>query len=117
MTVIQEFIDRLKTGDFFIPVCKSCGKRAWPPATFCPVCLSQTTLKRIDRIGVVVEFASSHLKNIEGVFGVIDIDGIRLVGAIKAHKISLGMPVKLVTCGLNEEGSPYYDFEPFEAGP
>lgn len=116
MRVIQEFLDSLKTGEFRVPICKSCRKKAWPPAKLCPVCLSSTSLEKIERIGVVIEFAKSQVKNREGSFGVIDIDGIRLVGALKADKISSGMKMRMVACGVSEDCSPFYDFEPLEGG-
>lgn len=116
MRVIQEFLDSLKTGEFRVPICKSCGRKAWPPAKLCPVCLSNTSLEKVESVGIVIEFAKSHVKNKEGSFGILDIDGIRLVGALKTDKISSGMRMRMVECGISEDGSPFYDFAPLESG-
>lgn len=58
-----------------------------------------------------MEFANSHIKNREGIFGVINIDGIRIIGGLKIENPYAGMKIKLSVCGLHKDGSPYYDFD------
>jgi uncharacterized OB-fold protein len=111
MKDIREFLESIAAGEFKIPVCGSCGARAWPPSKSCPNCYSHTMLERIDPIGTLIEFAISNVRNREGAFGVIDIDGIKIVGGLKTQRPSAGMKMKLSACGLREDGSPFYDFE------
>lgn len=111
---MQEFLDSLKAGKFMIPVCRSCSYRVWPPSRSCPACLSETAMQEVETIGNLVEFSTSHVRAREGVFGVIDMGGIRLVGGLKEGKLVHGMKVKMSTCGLSDDGSPYYDFLPAE---
>ncbi|HEV8386651.1 MAG TPA: hypothetical protein VGQ03_03420 [Nitrososphaera sp.] len=68
-------------------------------------------MERIDPIGTLIEFATSNVRNREGVFGLIDIDGIKIVGGLRTEKPSAGMKMKMSGCGLREDGSPFYDFE------
>jgi len=79
---MQEFLDYIKKGDFRIYVCALCKKKIWPPFKYCPKCLSKAHLLKIDGNGVLLEFTFSHLKNIGGVFGIVEIGGIRMVGSI-----------------------------------
>ena len=108
---MQEFLDYIKKGDFRIYVCASCKKKIWPPFKYCPKCLSKAHLLKIDRNGVLLEFTFSHLENIGGVFGIVEIRGIRLVGSIFGGPLRQGMKVKMIKCGINPDGSPFYHFE------
>jgi metal-sulfur cluster biosynthetic enzyme len=64
--------------------------------------------------GTLIEYAVSHVRGREGTFGVVDLGGIRIVGLIKAQTLRVGMTLKMSACGLLEDGSPYYEFEPKE---
>src|SRR5688572_30554911 len=75
--LMQGFIEHLKKGEFRMPVCNSCGSKAWPPSSRCPHCLSKTSLKKIETTGTLIEFTSSHVKGKEGVFGLVDMSGIK----------------------------------------
>lgn len=114
---MQEFIERLRKGEFCLPVCTSCGSSAWPPSQFCSRCLSKTRLKKIVNAGgIVAEFAVSHVRDREGVFGVIDLDsGVRLVGSIECLQqdvVHEGMKVKMSRCGVRPDGTAFYSFVP-----
>jgi uncharacterized OB-fold protein len=108
---MQEFLGFIRKGEFRIYVCNSCKRKIWPPFQYCPKCLSKADLKKIERKGVLLEFAFSHLKGIEGVFGIVDISGIRLMGSIFGQPLRHGMKVTLVKCGINPDGSIFYHFK------
>jgi hypothetical protein len=40
------------------------------------------------------------------------LDGIRIVGAISGELLYEGMEVRMTSCGITQDGSVYYDFEP-----
>jgi hypothetical protein len=45
-------------------------------------------------------------------FGVIDIEGIKLVGSLRPSTMpQVGMSVKIVNCGLSSDDTPFYEFE------
>lgn len=115
MKPIREFLESIAAGEFKIPQCTTCGHRAWPPSRSCPKCYSRTELKSIDPVGILVEFANSNIRNKGGIFGVIDIDGIKIVGGLKTENPHAGMKLKMSACGLNKDGSPYYDFDSAQA--
>jgi uncharacterized OB-fold protein len=106
---MQEFLDSLRKGEFKVPVCISCSAIAWPPSRFCSKCYSPTLLQKIKTSGILVEFANSNIKNKQGTFGLVNIDGIRLVGKIKCERPQIGITVEMAKCGI-EDGSPFYDF-------
>jgi uncharacterized OB-fold protein len=110
----SEFLKSLQKGVFMVPVCTSCGEKAWPPAARCPSCLSETKLAKVSTAGKVVELAVSHVKGHEGAFGIVELDGFRLVGSFGDAKLKEGMKVKMSKCGIGPDGSPYYHFEPAE---
>jgi hypothetical protein len=89
---MQEFLDYIRKGEFRIHVCASCKKKIWPPSRYCPECLS-------------------YLKNIEGMFGIVDLSGIRLVGSIFGRPLRHGMEVTMIKCGINSDGSIFYHFK------
>lgn len=97
-----------------VPVCTSCGKKAWPPSARCPSCLSKTRFAKVATAGTLVEFAASHVRGREGTFGIVEMDGFRLVGSIGDAKLREGMKVKMSKCGVGPDGTPYYHFEPVE---
>ena len=48
----------------------------------------------------------------EGVFGIVDICGIRVVGSIAGDPLRHGMKVKMTKCGITTNGSVFYQFQP-----
>jgi uncharacterized OB-fold protein len=110
----SEFLKSLQKGVFVVPVCTSCGKKAWPPSARCPSCLSGTKFVKVRTAGKLVEFAASHIKGREGTFGIVELDGFRIVGSVGGTKLKEGMKVKMTKCGVGPDGSPYYHFEAAE---
>ena len=110
MNEMREYIEFLRGGEFRIPVCASCSSRVWPPSKICPKCHSNASLQKFEATGILIEFADSHVKNREGSFGIIDMDGIRIVGSLKAANPHVGMKMKMAACGVREDGGPFYDF-------
>ncbi|MEO9364338.1 MAG: zinc ribbon domain-containing protein [Nitrososphaera sp.] len=109
------FVERLKKGEFLVPVCTTCGKRAWPPSPSCPECFGKTALKKVGKIGMLVEFATSYVRGHEGVFGIIEMDGFRLVGSLDNGNLRKGLKVEMDRCGVDAEGTPFYHFIPATA--
>ena len=62
----------------------------------------------------MIEFAESHVKNKKGVFGVINVAGITLIAGFRTDKLVEGMKVRMAACGIHDDGTPFYDFEPYE---
>lgn len=90
-------------------MCKKCGKKAWPPSPTCPECYSKTALKKVSSRGVLVEFAASHVRGREGIFGIVQMDGFRLVGSFENAELAQGISVRMVECGIKDD-TPYYLF-------
>lgn len=111
---IREFEHSLEMHEFRIPECTRCGQIVWPPSKLCPKCYSITKPRSLQPTGTLMEFTLSHVKDRKGQFGVVDLSGIRIVGLIKAQTPRVGMTLKMASCGLLEDGSPYYEFEPEE---
>jgi hypothetical protein len=38
--------------------------------------------------------------------------GIRIIGFISGESLYKGMQVRMTSCGITQDGSAYYDFEP-----
>ena len=112
MIFLQEFIDSLMKGEFRLPVCNLCKAKVWPPSYYCPKCLSQTSLQIVDTNGTLVYFTTSYLKGREGSYGLVEMSGIRLIGSFDSPGLKEGLQVKMITCGLKPEGTPFYFFEP-----
>jgi len=112
---LERFIEVLKKGKFRLPLCVSCGVIAWPPSQRCPQCLSRTLLRRVETTGILLEFTSSHIKGKEGIFGVVEISGIRLVGSFSKAQLKEGMKVRMTKCGIKLDGTVFYRFEPARA--
>ena len=96
-----------------VPVCKSCGKKAWPPLMHCPLCFAETRLEPMGCDGVLEELATSHVSGHEGAFGIVKMDGFRVVGSLdgQLHK---GEKVRMTECGVGPDGSPFYRFSASE---
>jgi uncharacterized OB-fold protein len=110
--MIQEFIKDLKKGEFRITTCTSCAFKVWPPTSRCPRCLSKTSLKKIEMTGILLEFTRSHVKGSEGIYGIVEIDGIKLVGSFGSTNVKEGMKVRMSKCELRPDGAASYSFEP-----
>lgn len=108
----QDFHTMLRQGKFMMPTCVSCGEIAWPPSANCPRCLSATQLKKSVITGTLLEFTRSHVTGKEGVFGLVKMGDIRIVGSFDNRPLAEGMKVKMTGCGLLDDGTAYYRFVP-----
>ncbi len=59
-----------------------------------------------------MHFTQSYLKGTEGCYGLVEMSGIKLIGAFETLELREGLKVKMVKCGITRDGSPYYLFEP-----
>jgi uncharacterized OB-fold protein len=98
----------LKNGEFKIPVCILCKNKIWPPSYYCPSCLSNKTI--ILRKVRANEFADSFIKDKEGVYGLVEISGIKIIGSFDFKDLKEGMKVRMSRCGINQDGTPFYVF-------
>jgi uncharacterized OB-fold protein len=113
---MKDFFDSLRNGEFKISVCTRCQKKIWPVSYFCSYCLSTTILTGTDTSGILMEYSRSFVKGKEGIFGIVNMGGVFVVGRIFGATIYEGMPVKMASCGVFENGdgaiNAYYDFVP-----
>jgi uncharacterized OB-fold protein len=93
-------------------VCTSCKLKVWPPSSYCPQCLSKTSVQVIDTGGTLVHFTTSYLQGREGGYGIVEMSGIKLIGSFDTLEMKEGTKVKMVRCGVMPDGTPYYFFQP-----
>ena len=96
-----------------LPVCNSCNFRMWPPSNYCSRCHSRTALENVETSGILIEYSKSFLPGNEGIYGLVDMSGIRLIATFNTSELSKGQKVKMVNCGINSDGTAFYLFEPF----
>jgi len=72
--------------------------------------LGKTSLQRIETTGTLLEFTSSHIRDKEGIFGLVEMSGIRIVGSFDSSRLAEGMKVKMSACGVRSDGTTYYNF-------
>ena len=109
---MEEFIDHLKKGKFMMPVCASCGSKAWPPSRRCQHCMGKTSMKQVRTTGTLIEFSRSHVEGMVGAFGVVEMAGIRLVASFDDQELKEGMQVRMSGCGIRQDGTAFYFFAP-----
>ena len=59
----------------------------------------------------MLEFSTSRIKSCPSVFGIIQMDGIAVLGSISDKNPYHGMPVRMTDCGVTSAGLTYYNFE------
>lgn len=101
----------MKKGEFMVPTCTKCSKKAWPPSDACPSCFAKTVPRKTARKGTLVEFSRSHVRGYEGIFGIVKMDGFTLVGSFDDADLKKGIKVRMDRCGINN-GTPFYHFVP-----
>lgn len=94
-----------------MPICTSCGNKAWPPSKRCPRCLCDTSPKKVETVGTLIELSRSHVRGKEGAFGLVKMAGIRLVASLGDPQLKEGMRVRMSRCGLDPDGTAFYFFE------
>ena len=111
--IMKQFLRCLKDHRFVIPYCSRCGSPVWPPIEKCYNCTFKVKLKRIKAPqGHLIEHTTAYTICGPVMFGVIDIDGIKLVGSLRPSIMpQVGMSVKIVNCGLSSDYTPFYEFE------
>lgn len=109
---MYEFFKHLRKGKFMIPVCTSCDCKVWPPSRYCPKCRSNVSLKKMETTGTLLEFSRSYVNGKEGIFGLVEMSGIRVVGSFGNHEMKEGIRVKMIKCGLKRDGTTFYFFAP-----
>jgi len=72
-------------------------------------------LKNAKKIGKLVEFSHSYVKDMEGIFALVKLDEIFLLGSLKGNRLRKGMSVRMSKCGLLQDGTPFYQFVPFRS--
>jgi hypothetical protein len=74
-----------------------------------------TSLKKIETTGTLIEFTNSHVKGREGVFGLVEMSGIKLVGSFADQRLNVGMKIRMTGCGVRPDGTVFYSFAPARA--
>jgi hypothetical protein len=50
----------------------------------------------------------------EGTFGLIEMSGIKLIGSFDTSDLREGLKVRMVSCGVKEDGTTFYFFKPIK---
>jgi hypothetical protein len=77
--------------------------------------MSKTRFKKKKTTGTLIEFTSSHIEGKEGVFGLVEMAGIKLVGSFGDQQLKEGMRVRMIECGVRSDGTAFYSFAPARA--
>ena len=73
---------------------------------------------KVDPKGKVLEYAESYLDefNVENIFALIEISGIRLIGSVIGSGVSVNNSVLLKRCGFKNNVYPFYEFRIVDNG-
>ena len=94
----MNFEEELTKGNFTIPECSSCKKIIWPPAEFCDVCYSETSVKTGKFTAKIIEYSKLN----EEYFCMVEfLDSFRLMAKIN-DKPEIGQIVKISKCGISK---------------
>ena len=88
----------------------SAAKKCGLPRNFVAIVFAQQDLKKIETTGTLIEFTTSHIYGKEDLYGVVDMEGIKLIGSLSAN-VTTGMKVRMVKCGIRENGCLFYHFD------
>jgi uncharacterized OB-fold protein len=96
----MSFENELKKGQFYLPQCLSCKKWVWPPSEFCDRCNGETSLKKKEFEGKIIEFSKQN----DNYFCIVEFyDSIRIMAKMttcpKKDQI-----VKISKCGIIDGG-------------
>ena len=84
------------------------------PIDQCYFCMSRVKLRRIrSPVGSLIEYTTARNLCSPIIFGVVRINGIKLVGSLKSISPQIGMRVKMINCGVSGEGTPFYEFQKY----
>ena len=99
----MSFESELSKGQFCIPECMTCKKIVWPPSEFCDNCNGETSLKKEEFEGKIVEFSKQN----ENYFCMVEFfDSIRLMAKMNTIP-KKDQIVKISKCGISE-GSYFF---------
>jgi len=99
----MSFESELSKGQFCIPECMICKKIVWPPSEFCDNCNGETSLKKGEFEGKIVEFSKQN----ENYFCMVEFfDSIRLMAKMNTSP-KKDQIVKISKCGISE-GSYFF---------
>ncbi len=66
----------------------------------------------VGRVGRIIEFTRSWLEKTETMVGLIDMDGVVLLGSITEYRdLAIGSKVVLIDCGIFPDGKIYFSFK------
>jgi hypothetical protein len=78
--------------------------------------MSRVRLREIRApVGRLLEYTTAHNISQPVIFGVISINGIKVIGSlISSVSPEMGIEVKMTNCGISRDGTPFYEFEKSE---
>ena len=95
----MSFEKELEKGQFCIPECTVCKKLVWPPSEFCDNCNEETSLRKEEFKGKIIEFSSQN----EDYFCVVEFcDSIRIMAKMMTTVQKRDQIVKISKCGISE---------------
>jgi uncharacterized OB-fold protein len=109
---LRRFYYFLRRHEFRVTVCKKCRQKIWPPSQNCFVCFSPTKLEKVVTTGFIKEITTSYTKGTAKLYGIVDMQGIKLVGSLSPDAY-VGLKVQMTDCGIRENGSLFFNFDPY----
>jgi len=92
----MSFEDKLSKCQFYIPECLACKKIIWPPSEFCDNCNGETSLKKGEFEGKIIEFSRQD----KNYFCMVEFfDSIRLIAKMTTNP-KKDQIVKISKCGI-----------------
>jgi uncharacterized OB-fold protein len=92
----MSFENELEKGRFYLPQCLSCKKWVWPPSEFCDRCNGETSLKKEEFEGKIIEFSKQN----DDYFCIVEFyDSIRIMAKMTTCPKKDQM-VKISKCGI-----------------
>ena len=99
----MSFENELETGQFCIPECLSCKKLVWPPSEFCDKCNGETSLKKEEFEGKIIEFSRQN----DDYFCIVEFyNSIRIMAKMTTYP-KKDQIVKISKCGI-VDGSYFF---------
>ena len=92
----MSFENELEKGQFCIPECLSCKKLVWPPSEFCDKCNGETSLKKEEFEGKIIEFSRQN----DDYFCIVEFyNSIRIMAKMTTYP-KKDQIVKISKCGV-----------------
>jgi uncharacterized OB-fold protein len=94
----MSFEKELEKGKLHIPECTVCKKLVWPPSEFCDKCNGETSLKKEEFEGKIIEFSRQNKEY----FCIVEFcDSIRIMAKM-ATCPKKDQTVKILKCGIDK---------------